>query len=603
MPPRKKLRTDEVLHAIFHDSDSGSDSEYDSSEDYSSTDSENGTNNPPPPPVRAPGGPAGDNRGNRIQNVPVMNNDIVNDAAEPYNWELYEMEDPFYPEWLPAFRRRRGVLIDTDTFQPVDFFRLYFPDEAVQLIVDETNRYATQYLDAHVDLPPFSRLRKWENTTVEEISAMLAIQISFGICAKPSLAEYWNSFWLTKTDIPSIMSRNRYQILQTFLHFNDNTNRIERGQPGFNPLFKIQPLLDIVEPLYEQYFGPGRNLSVDESMVKFKGRIFFKQYMPAKPTKWGVKLFVLCDAKTGYALKHMVYTGKECFARDNNTPLSEQVVLKLLEGYEQSGSVVYCDNYYSSPQLFSELKRKKIGACGTVNPNRKHMPNELKPAQLRLAKGDDPVFYRADDLVSCCWHDTKRVTFLSTVDTNNTVDKRIRSRQAPGGYRTVEKPVLADRYNSYMAGVDLFDQMMGTYSYPHKCQKWYQPIFHYMRESALVNGYILYRESRQPDQRLLSPVDFRKEVIDGLLENFTSNSVKKLTAVANEFIRLKERHFPKKYDNPKYKPDCKVCGSLRPRVRRQTCYYCVDCDVALCIVPCFELFHTYKDYKSAREIV
>lgn len=74
--------------------------------------------------------------------------------------------------------------------------------------------------------------------------------------------------------------------------------------------------------------------------------------MPAKPTKWGIKNFVFSDAKTGYALKHIVYTRKECFARNEGTALSEQIVHKLLEGYEASGSVIYCDNYYSSPHLF-----------------------------------------------------------------------------------------------------------------------------------------------------------------------------------------------------------------------------------------------------------
>lgn len=86
--------------------------------------------------------------------------------------------------------------------------------------------------------------------------------------------------------------------------------QVPRGQDGFNPLFKIQPLLDIVDPTYMQVYNPRRELSLDESMVKFKGRIFFRQYLPAKPTKWGIKEFILAEAKTGYALKSVVYTGK-----------------------------------------------------------------------------------------------------------------------------------------------------------------------------------------------------------------------------------------------------------------------------------------------------
>ena len=67
------------------------------------------------------------------------------------------------------------------------------------------------------------------------------------------------------------MSRNRFQLLQTFIHLNDNNNGVERGEDGYNPLFKIQTLLDITEPTYRQCFSPGQNLSIDESMIKFKG--------------------------------------------------------------------------------------------------------------------------------------------------------------------------------------------------------------------------------------------------------------------------------------------------------------------------------------------
>ena len=71
----------------------------------------------------------------------------------------------------------------------------------------------------------------------------------------------------------------------------------------------------------------------------------------------------------------------------------------------------------------------------------------------------------------------------------------------------------------------------------------------------------------------------------------------------NEYTRLKERHFMKRYEHAKYKPDCKVCGFIRLRVRKQTSFHCSECDTPLCIDPCFELFHTYKDFKRAREIL
>ena len=149
--------------------------------------------------------------------------------------------------------------------------------------------------------------------------------------------------------------------------------------------------------------------------------------------------------------------------------------------------------------FFFKLKDKNIGACGTVNINRKGMPQGLKPSALSLRKGDSPVFMRKkdDDLVACAWHDTKRLALLSTIDNNLTLEKNVRSRENDTGYRTVEKPVIAEQYNHFMGGVDTLDQLLGTYQYPHKSQKWYHTIYHRVREVALVNGFIVYRKAHE----------------------------------------------------------------------------------------------------------
>ena len=153
--------------------------------------------------------------------------------------------------------------------------------------------------------------------------------------------------------------------------------------------------------------------------------------------------------------------------------------------------------------IFARLEKQIIGACGTVSANRIGMPNGLQPKQLPLQEGDEPVFMRRGNLVACAWQDTKRVTFLSTVDTNLTTDKRIRCKSAEGGYRLIAKPVIGERYNHNMAGVDRLNQMLGTYAYQHKSLKWYHTLFHRAREVALVNGFIIYK--RKVTNKILSP--------------------------------------------------------------------------------------------------
>ena len=84
---------------------------------------------------------------------------------------------------------------------------------------------------------------------------------------------------------------------------------MKKGQPGYDPLFKLRPFLDPLLKSFQKTYHPGREVSIDESMIGFKGRLSFIQYMPKKPTKWGMKAFVLADSKTGYTYNWRLYTG------------------------------------------------------------------------------------------------------------------------------------------------------------------------------------------------------------------------------------------------------------------------------------------------------
>lgn len=46
-------------------------------------------------------------------------------------------------------------------------------------------------------------------------------------------------------------------------------------------------------------------------MVPHKGRLSFKQYIRNKPTRWGINLWVLCEAATGYVYRFQVYLEKK----------------------------------------------------------------------------------------------------------------------------------------------------------------------------------------------------------------------------------------------------------------------------------------------------
>ena len=120
-------------------------------------------------------------------------------------------------------------------------------------------------------------------------------------------------------------------------------------------------------------------------------------------------------------------------------------MLKLVEDLQDSGHIIYTDSFYTSPNVVKEMQSQGMGHCGTVRSGRKNMPPELNSKTLKLRKGDEPVFMKSitTNIVAYAWQDVKFVTFLSSVHSDNTVDKRMKSGDHEGGYRQVEKPLIA----------------------------------------------------------------------------------------------------------------------------------------------------------------
>ncbi|XP_036362000.1 uncharacterized protein LOC118764908 [Octopus sinensis] len=149
----------------------------------------------------------------------------------------------------------------------------------------------------------------WFPTTLNEIKAYFAINIIMGIRNLPRITNYWSSDKPFGDEyVSSIMTRTRFLKLTQYLHVRDTSSTPVRGEPGFDPLFKIRPLIDCVQNT--KLYKPERCLSIDEGMVGYKGRVRFRQHIPGKPTKWGIKVWKICELNTGYCSGFEFYTGK-----------------------------------------------------------------------------------------------------------------------------------------------------------------------------------------------------------------------------------------------------------------------------------------------------
>ena len=85
------------------------------------------------------------------------------------------------------------------------------------------------------------------------------------------------------------MSSRRFELILKFLHLSDSRQQPSRGKTRYNKLYKIRPLLNLVVENFQSVYTPTQSLSIDESMIGFKGRLAFLQYMPKKLHLWGMK--------------------------------------------------------------------------------------------------------------------------------------------------------------------------------------------------------------------------------------------------------------------------------------------------------------------------
>lgn len=511
-------------------------------------------------------------------------------------WTILDEHEQNPDNWLPVFSEYdtgfQGDL-DLETASPIDVLNLFLTIDFWNLLVTETNRYAEHYINAN-ELLPNSRFRDWRPVTVPEMKAFFSLHFAMGLVQKAEIEDYWSTYWVTQTPgFTKVMSRNRFEAILSFLHFNDNSEQGLRGTPDYDRLFKIRPLINILQPKFSALYRPKKELSVDELTIAFKGRSALKQYNKSKPDKWGYKGFAVSEASTGYLLDISLYVGKSN-EDDSGMTSSHRVVRDLVSIYAGKGHEVYIDSYYSGVPLAVDLSNQGIGVCGTVNPNRVGLPSELKPSNLPLRKGDDPVFARNGKLLVCAWHDTKRVTMLSTIHTNDCVEKQIRSRQSVNGYRTISKPVCVDGYNKNMGGVDLTGQRSKTYLFPHRSRKWYQRIVNSFLSICTVNAHIIFTSN--PVNSSISLKSFIQKICVSLLEGYATTAAPRgRRSSGDKPQRLIERHFLEAADA---RPDCAVCSNRAiERGRRQTQFKCRNCQVPLCAYPCFERYHTLLDYK------
>lgn len=458
-----------------------------------------------------------------------------------------------------------GINLDlVDTLvdgSPLDFYELLINENILNTIVIETNRYASQKIAEKV-ISPHSRIGKWQDTNIIEMKKFLGLLIWTGLVPLPSYELYWSNSFIFSTNFGQVMSRNRFEILIQMLHFSDNS-QIDKN----NRSYKLGTILDDVMINSNMCMQPNELFCIDESLIKFMGRLSFKQYIKNKRNKFGIKLFKLC-IQPCYTLAIKMYCGKEANPEYN---VGSKIVQELSEPYLHCGRTLVVDNWYSSVELAELLNSKQTHLIGTLRTNRKSNPKEV--TNKKFKKGEIISMRSSSNVLVLKWRDKRDLCMISTKHDSEMVEKNIRGK-------TIKKPKVVYDYNTGKSPIDLSDQM-SSYSNPlRRSVKWYRKVvLDTLLNVAVVNAFVLYTQVTKPER--MSITTFRTILVEKLIKlndepmyNTTPSIEHKLEKVTKsrcfkcyaKMVSSKGRKFAQSHSK-KTSTKCLACNK----------HFCLDC--------------------------
>ena len=413
-------------------------------------------------------------------------------------------QDPTPPEMLP-FTEVPRLCIPVPT-SILGFFQIFFSVEVLRYFCIETNAYARLQREELGGRSAYA----WKDCVVGDIAKYIGIVMWMGVIRLPRLQMFWsrNKTW-SMDSFRKVMSRDRFACIGKYFH-SYNRKAIPRNND--DKLILLRPLINHLKKKCQSVYVPEKNLSLDEGMMKWKGRLNIKVYNPKKPCKYGLKFYFLCESKSGFVLDFEIYHGV--------SDSLQNLVTRLLGRHLGKGYHVFMDNYYNSIQLTDHLYQQKTHCTGTLRLSR-GAPKSLQNQAKRRFRRDEIAWRRNRNTFVICWQDLRLVTFVTNrYDASTSLFQHRRSIRRGGVRRQevidLQRPKVVEEYINYMGGVDHFDQLMNYYTFARRTSRWTKKTIFYLLQLALVNSFALYvKYSPQPRKKTL--LQFQEEIANSLM--------------------------------------------------------------------------------------
>ncbi|KFM74523.1 PiggyBac transposable element-derived protein 4, partial [Stegodyphus mimosarum] len=413
------------------------------------------------------------------QNVRVRSHNIMTHLPGPVR-EARNVTDPF-SSW--------NILID---------------NSILSIIVECTNLYISEIV-LH-----YKRERDAKPTDVVEIKAVIGLLYLCGLHKSSHLnvKDLWATDGTGIEIFHTTMPYKRFLFLLRCMRFDKLLDRPQRKL--FDKLAAIRDFFEKFISNCKDSYNLGEYVTIDEKLEPFRGRCGFRQYMPNKPAKYGIKIFALVDSRTFYTSNMEIYCGTQPDGPFKVSTSPSDVVKRLIQPLHKSSRNITTDNWYTSYPLAADLLKEKLTLVGTMRKNKREIPPTFVTSKGREIFSTLFGFEKDKTLISYVPKKGKTVLMLSTLHNDDAIDDTTGEKK---------KPEMICFYNMTKGAVDTVDEMAASYSVARITRRWPMVIFFSALNIAAINARIILLSTANPPTRYRSRRLFLKDLALELIKN------------------------------------------------------------------------------------
>ena len=452
-------------------------------------------------------------------------------------------------------------------------------------------------------------------TNCGEIMVFISIYLLMALVHLPAQKYYWQldkfAKWIRLPNFREKMTYTRWKQLKQVMRF-EIYDTYDEDMKAEDKAWKIRRIFTLLQFAFRGIMTvAGEHLSADEAMVRCCSRFPLRRLCPNKPIKVGAKFYVLVCYATKICINITLCDGivNSENSKDYSWGAAGRRIMELVEFVKNRYHRLYTDNYYTSIALAQELRRCSIYLCGTI---RKVMiPFKGFNEVFGAAKKPKPSRNNPKGKWACVHSLSHEVTIHAMMDSSlvyilDTVfgsheSEQITRRQADQIF-SIEGPKALNFYNSYMGGVDQWDQLRTNRAYSveqvGKSSKWTVTLFLSFISMAASNAFCIFKACNPTgSDGFLDHTDFTLELIDALYNNSYQTRESRsapgqyhdIVSASTHVIRqAPEGSRGEGTSKRRYRAECR--GTCCPKGSKETTYGCKQCGIAL-HPECFNPFH------------